>query len=89
MINNAQIAEVMKIRLGDDLPEQENFQQGIRRAPDRARGPARGDRAVVAAAASQRRDALDPGAPPRMSTAPTAPAPASTTVHPVGRPLSV
>ena len=35
MINNAQIAEVMKVRLADDLPEQEKFQQGIRRAPDR------------------------------------------------------
>jgi urocanate hydratase len=35
MLNNARIAEVMKIRLGDDLPEQEEFRQGIRRAPDR------------------------------------------------------
>lgn len=35
MINNAQIAEVMKVRLDDDLPKHEDFQQGIRRAPDR------------------------------------------------------
>ncbi len=35
MFNNALIAEVMKVRLGDDLPEQEKFQKGIRRAPDR------------------------------------------------------
>ena len=35
MLNNGQIAEVMKVRLDDELPEQETFQEGIRRAPDR------------------------------------------------------
>ena len=35
MFNNAQIAEMMKIRLNDDLPEKEPFLPGIRRAPDR------------------------------------------------------
>ncbi len=35
MLNNARIAEVMKIRLDDELPEQEEFQPTIRRAPDR------------------------------------------------------
>jgi urocanate hydratase len=35
MMNNADIAGLMKIRLGDDLPVQEKFQQGIRCAPDR------------------------------------------------------
>jgi len=35
MVSNADIVEVMKIRLDDDLPEQEKFQQEIRRAPDR------------------------------------------------------
>jgi urocanate hydratase len=35
MVNNARIAEIMRIRLDDDLPEQEEFQPGIRRAPDR------------------------------------------------------
>jgi urocanate hydratase len=35
MINNTQISGVMKIRLDDDLPEQEKFKPGIRRAPDR------------------------------------------------------
>ena len=35
MVSNAQIAGVMRIRLDDDLPEQEKFQQEIRRAPDR------------------------------------------------------
>ena len=32
---NTQIAEVMNIRLGDELPELQQFQPGIRRAPDR------------------------------------------------------
>ncbi len=35
MVHNTQIAEVMKIRLDDELPEQQEFQPGIRRAPDR------------------------------------------------------
>ncbi|GAB6193901.1 urocanate hydratase [Desulfocastanea catecholica] len=35
MLNNARIAEVMNIRLDDELPEQEDFQPDIRRAPDR------------------------------------------------------
>ena len=35
MLNNAQIAGVMKIRLDDALPEQEEFLKDIRRAPDR------------------------------------------------------
>jgi urocanate hydratase len=35
MVNNMDIAGMMKIRLDDELPEQEPFQEGIRRAPDR------------------------------------------------------
>jgi len=35
MPTNTQIADVMRIRLDDELPEPEAFQQGIRRAPDR------------------------------------------------------
>jgi urocanate hydratase len=35
MWSNAEIAGAMRIRLDDDLPEQEEFQAGIRRAPDR------------------------------------------------------
>ncbi|WP_041277952.1 urocanate hydratase [Desulfotalea psychrophila] len=35
MIDNAEIAGVMKIRLADELPVQEEFLPGIRRAPDR------------------------------------------------------
>ncbi|MGB3209466.1 MAG: urocanate hydratase [Desulforhopalus sp.] len=35
MVNNARIADVMKIRLDETLPQQEEFLQGIRRAPDR------------------------------------------------------
>ena len=35
MINNAQIAKVMKVRLDDELPKYDDFQPGVRRAPDR------------------------------------------------------
>ena len=35
MVANEQIAKVMKIRLDDELPMQQEFQRGIRRAPDR------------------------------------------------------
>ncbi|TKB27141.1 urocanate hydratase [Desulfopila sp. IMCC35006] len=35
MVHNTQIAEVMRIRLDDELPEKQDFQPGIRRAPDR------------------------------------------------------
>ncbi len=35
MVLNTQIAEVMNIRLDDELPELQQFQPGIRRAPDR------------------------------------------------------
>jgi len=35
MLTNIDISRSMKIRLDDELPEKEPFQQGIRRAPDR------------------------------------------------------
>ncbi|MBU1566760.1 MAG: urocanate hydratase [Proteobacteria bacterium] len=35
MKSNAEIAEAMKVRLDDELPEKEEFLSGIRRAPDR------------------------------------------------------
>ena len=35
MPNNNEIAQAMKIHLDEDLPQQPDFQQDIRRAPDR------------------------------------------------------
>ncbi len=35
MINNAEIAKAMNVKLDDDLPEKEAFSEAIRRAPDR------------------------------------------------------
>ncbi|SHO47035.1 urocanate hydratase [Desulfopila aestuarii] len=35
MLTNSKVAEAMTIRLDDELPKQQDFQSGIRRAPDR------------------------------------------------------
>ncbi len=35
MLTSEKMADIMKIRLDDELPEKEQFQEGIRRAPDR------------------------------------------------------
>lgn len=35
MLTSEKMADIIKIRLDDELPEKEQFQEGIRRAPDR------------------------------------------------------
>ena len=35
MHNSLQMEDIMKIKLDDELPEKQQFEEGIRRAPDR------------------------------------------------------